>query len=161
MIKKYLPYIILPVLFVFLAGVIVACTYERGPMKLPTVTISPVQPANQQPQPANDDQKNLYPTTPEAVVQAFLLSLQADPASSINYLSAALRSNLPAEGPTALLAVSGEITGVAIQSGAVSLEPAAAQVDVGLQVAETIVTRRFNMLQEKEHWVITSIDVVE
>ena len=75
--------------------------------------------------------------------------------------------------------MSGVITGTAIESGAVSLDPPLAKVDVGFMVEEktplpegTLVVkkgdvkvemfnRRFNLIKEDDHWVINSIETVK
>jgi hypothetical protein len=180
--KKYLLYILVPLIFVLILTVFVACSYERGPMLIPTSTQLPTGPAAKAaatPQPAGNDSQKVYPATPETVVQAYLLALQADPALALRYLSTPLKSQLPVGGPSDLLAVTGVITGTAIQSGAASLDPPAAQVDVGLMVEEKTplpegtqvvkqaqvkveeFTRRFKLIKENDRWVINSIESVK
>jgi hypothetical protein len=176
--KRYLLYIAIPLVFILTITIFVACTYQRGPMLIPTATFLPTLAGGTAPTaalPAAADEQKVYPAVPEAVVQAFLLSLQADPALALRYISTPLKANLPGGGPADLLSLTGVITGTAIQSGAVSMDPPAAQVDVGLQVrldSETdkgqkatpqvkFVTRRFHLGKENEHWVITSIEAVK
>ena len=176
--KRYLPIFLIPLVFILVLTVFVACTYQREPMLRPTVTILPAttaaQPSTSASPTAADDQK-VYPATPEAVVQAFLLALQADPALALRYLSAPLKGKLPVGGPADLLTVTGVVTGTAIQSGAVSMDPPVAQVDVGLQVrldggseqkpqptpVTKNYTRRFNLGKENNHWVINGIEARE
>ena len=180
--KKYLLYILVPLVFVLSLTVFVACSYERGPMLLPTNTLLPSPPPAKAPaasQPAATEVQKVYPATPEAVVQAYLLSLQANPGLALRYLSASLKTQIPVGGPADLLQVSGVITGTAIESGAVSLDPPLAKVDVGFMVEEktplpegTLVVkkgdvkvemfnRRFNLIKEDDHWVINSIETVK
>jgi hypothetical protein len=173
--KRYLPYILIPLVFLMGVALFVACTYQRGPMLIPTATLLPTNPnvqASVAPQPAATEGEKVYPATPEAVVQAFLLSLQANPELALRYLSTPLKSQMPGGGPADLLSLTGVITGTAIQSGAVSMNPPVAQVDVGLQVrldqkteqtSKTteevkILTRRFNLGKENDRWVINSIE---
>ncbi len=155
--KKYLLYI-LPISIVFLLtlGVLAACTYERGPMQI-TLTA----PAAEAQKNVTEEDQMVYPNTPETLVQAFMLSLQANPELSSRYLSKSLRSTLPVGGPADLLSVSGVIEGVAIQSGAASLEPPAAQVDVGLQVDGQINQRRFHLIKEDDRWAIDQIEIMQ
>lgn len=165
--KKYLYFVWILLLFLILATLMVACSYERGPMLIPTQAPPPANPtaANANPQaltPTPGDDQQVYPATPEAVVQAFLLALQADQKLSLRYLAAPLRIKLPVSEPVDLLAVKGVIQGTAIQSGAVSMDPPGAEVVVGLQVDGQINLRRFNLIKESNgHWVISSIDTVK
>jgi hypothetical protein len=163
--KNYLLYILIPLVFVTAVAVLVACNYERGPMLLPTLTLPPANPTaanpNPQPTPTGEDQQ-VYPATPEAVVQAFLLALQVDQNLSLRYLSTTLKNKLPVNEPVDLLAVTGVIQGTAIQSGAVAMNPPGAEVVVGLQVDGKINLRRFNLAKEANgHWVISAVDKVE
>ena len=161
--KRYRLYILVSLVFVLVVTVFVACSYVAGPLLIPTSTLLPTQPALTT-QPAGNDDQKVYPASPEAVVQAFLLALQADPSLALRYLSSAAKSNLPAGGPVDLLAVTGIVQGTAIQSGAVSMDPPAAQVEVGLLVQTDPKVpgknhiRRFNLIKENDHWVISSID---
>ena len=158
--KKYLLYILpISIAFLLTLGVLAACTYERGPMQI-TLTAPPVEDQNTQKSVTEEDQM-VYPNTPETLVQAFMLSLQANPELSSRYLSKSLRSTLPVGGPADLLSLSGVIEGVAIQSGAASLEPPAAQVDVGLQVNGQINQRRFHLIKEEDRWAIDQIEIIQ
>ena len=162
--KKYLPYISGFVVILILLTLFVACTNKSLPIKTVTLTASPAMtvtistPAEKRLPTENSDQQVVYPNTPEGVVQAFLLALQARPELAPRYLSNDLRKNLPANGALDLLGVPGVIQGVAIQSGAASLDPPEAGVEVGFQVDQTMSLRRFHLLKENENWVIDKIE---
>ena len=176
--KRYLPLIVIPLVFILTVMVFVACTYQREPMIIPTALILPTSTAilpPAAPQPTGADEQKVYPATPEAVVQAFLLALQADPVLALRYLSTPLKGKITSGGPVELLNINGVITGTAIQSGAVSVDPPIAQVDIGLQVrldnstqpavkaTEDLknLTRRFELGKENDHWVINSIEAAQ
>ena len=163
--KKYLIYILVPLSFLLIVSLIIVFTYDRGPMLLPTSTIPVLSSATQtekvQVTSVGEDNKT-YPATPEAVVQAFLLALQADPSLALRYLSTSLKSSLPEGGPAALLTTDGVIEGIAIQSGAVSMQPPQAMVAVGLQIGGKTSLRRFVFIKENsDHWVINSVETVK
>ncbi|MCE1253239.1 MAG: hypothetical protein LWX83_06770 [Anaerolineae bacterium] len=159
--KKFLLYFLVILIVGLIALMtLVACSYERGPMKITLTPLTPSATSDAQKGAVVNDQM-AYPTTPEALVQAFMLSLQANPDLSSRYLSKTLRLALPVGGPAELLSVSGVIEGVAIQSGAASLEPPEALVDVGLQVNGTINQRRFHLVKEDDRWSIEQIEIMQ
>jgi len=80
--KKYLYFVWILLLFLILATLMVACSYERGPMLIPTQAPPPANPtaANANPQaltPTPGDDQQVYPATPEAVVENMRACLAA------------------------------------------------------------------------------------
>ena len=173
--KSIIPYVLVLILWIFLLGA--ACTYQRGPMLLATQKASPstVAPgeatttgepfqttlSTSLPLATAIGNKPLFPSTPEALVQAFILAQQDDPKLSEDYLSNTLKSKWANKKLADLMAIDGTIEGSAILSGAVAFQPPAAKVVVGLLVKGKNYSRQFNLIKENDHWAIDSVESVQ
>ena len=103
---------------------------------------------------------DIYPSTPEGVVEAFLIAYQGSQDQMKQYLSSGLITHLPSGGPAALLGFTGTLQGYVIQSGSGMLNPPGAIVKVGLQVGGKDLDRNFTLLQDNGKWVIDTIQSV-
>lgn len=99
----------------------------------------------------------LYPTTPEGVVQQFLTAYHENPDEMNKYLSSSLLSQIPAGGVAEYIGLKGLLRGFAVQ--AASLDPAArtASVEVGLVAEDAEHKLVFSLVLQDSHWVIVSI----
>jgi hypothetical protein len=100
---------------------------------------------------------DIYPSTSEGVVEAFLVAYQGSPDLMKQYLSSGLMTHLPAGGAAGLLGFSGTLQGYIIQSGSGMQNPPGAIVKVALQVGGKSLNRNFTLLQENGKWVIDTI----
>jgi hypothetical protein len=100
---------------------------------------------------------DIYPSTPEGVVEAFLIAYQGSPEQMKQYLSSGLITHLPSSGAAGLLKFSGTLQGYVIQSGSGMLNPPGAIVKVALQVGGKNLNRNFTLLQDNGKWVIDTI----
>lgn len=100
----------------------------------------------------------VYPQTPEMVVNAFLAAYQDNPAEMPSFLGAARLLAMPEGGVNALLGISGKLEGFAIQSAAVNPDPPEALLEVGLVVEGSEMRRRFHLSFEDDRWVIDNIE---
>lgn len=103
---------------------------------------------------------NVYPQTPEMVVNAFLSAYQDNPAEMSAFLSAARLLAMPEGGVNTLLGITGKLESFAIQSAAVNPNPPEALLEVGLMADGSEMIRRFHLLSEDERWVIDGIEAV-
>lgn len=97
-------------------------------------------------------------TSPEGTVQRFLYAFQYDQPGMVNYLSANLKSQVPAEGARALLQATGSLQGFLFKSGKMEPDKGTAEVEVGMIVDEVEISRGFILVQENGTWVIDRID---
>lgn len=97
-------------------------------------------------------------TTPEGTVQRFLYAFQYDQPGMVNYLSAKLKSQVPAEGARAILQATGSLQGYLFKSGKMEPDKGTAEVEVGMVVDEVEISRGFILIQENGIWVIDRID---
>lgn len=100
---------------------------------------------------------DIYPSTPEGVVEAFLIAYQGSPELMKQYLSSGLITHLPSGGAAGLLGFNGTLQGYVIQSGSGMLNPPGAIVKVALQVGGKNLNRNFTLLQDGGKWVIDTI----
>ncbi|MDR3575588.1 MAG: hypothetical protein P4L50_17145 [Anaerolineaceae bacterium] len=100
---------------------------------------------------------DIYPSTPEGVVESFLIAYQGSPDQMKQYLSSGLITHLPASGAAGLLGFKGTLQGYVIQSGSGMLNPPGAIVKVALQVGGQVLNRNFTLLQDNGKWVIDTI----
>jgi len=103
---------------------------------------------------------DIYPSTPEGVVEAFLIAYQGSPDQMKQYLSSGLITHLPAGGAAGLLSFTGTLQGYVIQSGSGMLNPPGAIVKVALEVGQQDLNRNFTLVQENGKWVIDTIQNV-
>jgi hypothetical protein len=103
---------------------------------------------------------DIYPSTPEGVVEAFLIAYQGSPDLMKQYLSSGLITHLPTGGAAGLLGFNGTLQGYVIQSGSGMLNPPGAIVKVALKVGGQDLNRNFTLLQENGKWVIDTIQNV-
>lgn len=99
----------------------------------------------------------LYPSTPEGVVQQFLTAYHENPNEMNKYLSPSLLSQMPVGGVAEYIGLKGLLQGFAIQ--AASLDPTArtASVEVELVADDTERKLAFSLVLQDSHWVIVSI----
>ncbi len=97
-------------------------------------------------------------TTPEGTVERFLYAFQYDQPGMVNYLSANLKSQVPAEGARAILEATGSLQGYLFKSGKMEPDKGTAEVEVGMIVDEVEISRGFILIQENGVWVIDRID---
>ncbi|NPV76400.1 MAG: hypothetical protein HPY59_08485 [Anaerolineae bacterium] len=102
----------------------------------------------------------VYPQTPEMVVNAFLTAYQDNPVEMSSFLGAARLLSMPEGGVNALLGVTGKLEGFAIQSAAVNPDPPEALLEVGLAVDGSEMRRRFHLSFENGRWVIENIETI-
>jgi hypothetical protein len=100
---------------------------------------------------------DMYPSTPEGVVEAYLIAYQGSPELMKQYLSSGLLTHLPVGGAAGLLGFSGTLQGYVIQSGSGMLNPPGAIVKVALKVGGQDLNRNFTLLQDNGKWVIDTI----
>lgn len=98
-----------------------------------------------------------YPADPEGVVAAFLTAYQDNPQDMQSYLSSGRLADLPEGGVNAFLGITGQLDGFAIQSAAVSPNPPAAVIAVGMVVDGSETSRYFYLAFDYSHWVIDDI----
>jgi len=100
---------------------------------------------------------DIYPSTSEGVVEAFLEAYQGNPDQMKQYLSSGLITHLPAGGAAGLLKFSGTLQGYVIQSGSGMMNPPGAIVKVALRVNGQDLNRNFTLVQDNGKWVIDTI----
>ncbi|MCC6146939.1 MAG: hypothetical protein IT308_05165 [Anaerolineaceae bacterium] len=101
---------------------------------------------------------DVYPQSPEMVVNSFLAAYQDNQAEMFPFLSASRLLAMPEGGMQAMLGITGNLEGFAIQSAAVSTQPPAASLDVGMVVDGTEILRRFQLIFEEDRWVIDAVE---
>jgi len=154
------------ILFTVLALAVAACNLpQHGADTLPVpqatgaVRTAAVTPPAAQPtgQPAAAGGATPAPADPSAVVQSFLVAYPDDTAGMLSCLSSSLRAALPAGGPGMLLQVEGDVNGFVVQSGSEVPDPPQAVVLVDMVAGGSRLSRTFNLVKEKDRWLINSI----
>jgi hypothetical protein len=97
--------------------------------------------------PTNAEQ--LYPSTPEEVIRAFLIAYPIDQIYAVQYLSPAYVEKLDAESVSHLLPATGEISGFIIEEGSSSAE---------LEKSEILANVAFNDLSSR---ILFSLEIVD
>jgi len=153
-----LPSTALPVIEVTLPGMFLPAT--GTPAIAPSVQgAAPATEAAQPAAPVPTLQKpSDMDTSPEGTVQRFLYAFQYDQPGMVNYLSANLKSQVPAEGARAILQATGSLQGYLFKSGKMEPDKGTAEVEVGMVVDEVEISRGFVLIQENGVWVIDRID---
>ena len=93
--------------------------------------------------------EQLYPSTPEEVIRAFLISYPVDQIFAIQYLSPEYVKNLDSESVSHLLPSTGEITGFIIEEGSSSAE---------IEKSEILANVAFHDLSSK---ILFSLEIVD
>ncbi len=101
--------------------------------------------------------KNLYPSSPEEVVQAFVSTYPADQIYAVQYLSPAYVKNLDAQSVANLLPDSGEVTGFIIESGSTSVEGEKSEILASVAFESTSSEILFNLEIVDGRWAISQI----
>jgi hypothetical protein len=98
-----------------------------------------------------------YPSTPEEVIRAFLISYPMDQINSIQYLSPTFLSTLDAASISGLLPASGDITGFIIEKGVTSTELKASEILANIAFESMSSQVQFNLEIVDGRWVINQI----
>lgn len=133
-------------------------TTAAEPVVTPAIfpTASPI-PSQAAAEPSVAMTMTVYPPDPEGVVSAFLAAYQGQRQDMPSYLSSGRMANLPEGGAVALLGVTGQLDGFAIQSAAVSPDPPTAIVEVGMVVDGGQILRQFYLVFDYSRWAIDDI----
>ncbi len=101
--------------------------------------------------------ENHYPSTPEEVIKAFLISYPTDPIFAVQYLSPSLVSNLDADSASKLLPASGDISGFIIVKGDTSAESEKSEILTNIAFQSMSSEIQFNLEIVDGRWVINQI----
>jgi hypothetical protein len=96
-----------------------------------------------------------YPTSPEGVVQAFLVTYDNSPLDAIPYLSSGAQASF---NPN-LLQFNGSLEGFTIDQAAVNPDLPGAFIGVAIQSAGDETRRDFTLVKENGQWKIETISV--
>jgi hypothetical protein len=99
----------------------------------------------------------IYPATPEAVIQEFLSAYTSDPAQMNQYLSEKYLAKASIN-PGAAAGLEGMLNGFAVQSAAVVPQVGEAVVVVGIVLDQKESQRKFHLIQQNGHWVVDQVD---
>lgn len=102
-----------------------------------------------------------YPSTPEGVVQAFLIAYQESPDDMSDYVTGTRRSHLPPGGSVGMLQILGPLEGVLIKSAVVNPDPPFAAILAIVKAGGIESQRQFLLDKENERWGINQIDVIQ
>lgn len=141
--------------FILLLGLILltACQLENPPQEN-VVTVTPTL-SMQVDTPAviNND----YPSTPEEVIRAFIITYPTNPISAILYLSPSYVSKLDAASASNLLPASGDVTGFIIEKGTISAESEQSEIIANIAFENMSSQVQFNLIIVDGRWVINEI----
>lgn len=101
--------------------------------------------------------ENQYPSTPEEVIRAFLISYPTDPIYAVQYLSPSFVSSLTAASATKLLPASGDISGFIIEKGDTSAESEKSEILTNIAFQSMSSEVQFNLEIVDGRWVISQI----
>jgi hypothetical protein len=102
-----------------------------------------------------------YPTTPEEVVQTFLIAYQERPDDMSNYLTATRRGNLPPGGSVGMLQILGSLEGVLVKSAVVNPDPPIAVIVAIIKSGGIDSQRQFILNRENDRWGIDEIQTIQ
>jgi len=98
-----------------------------------------------------------YPSTPEDVIQSFLMSYPVDPVYAVQFLSPSLVKDLDADSVARLLPGSGDIKGFIIESGASSAEAEKSEILTNIAFDDLSAQVMFTLEIVDGRWVINKI----
>lgn len=99
----------------------------------------------------------LYPSTPEEVIRAFLITYPVDQVYAIQYLSPNYVKDLDADSVSKLLPGTGEIIGFIIESGSSSSESEESEILVNIAFQDLSSEITFSLEIVDGRWVIRNI----
>lgn len=102
-----------------------------------------------------------YPSTPEGVVQSFLIAYQESPDDMSDYVTGSRRSNFPPGGSVGMLQILGPLEGVLIKSAVVNPDPPFAAIVAIVKAGGIESQRQFILNKENDRWGIDLIEVVK
>jgi hypothetical protein len=98
-----------------------------------------------------------YPTSPEGVVQAFLVAYQEEPDMMLQYLDQSVFGGWTPESIVENLQFNGMIDSFAIRNATVNNDPAEAVVVVDILISGELLQRSFLLTPHDLYWTIYSI----
>jgi hypothetical protein len=101
--------------------------------------------------------ENQYPSTPEEVIRAFLISYPTDQIYAVQYLSPSYVSKLDANSVSKLLPASGDISGFIIEKGDTSAESEKSEILTNIAFQSMSSEVQFNLIIVEGRWVIDQI----
>lgn len=101
--------------------------------------------------------ENQYPSTPEEVIKAFLISYPTDNVFAVQYLSPAYVSTLDADSASKLLPATGDISGFIIEKGDTSAESEKSEILTNIAFQNMSSEVQFNLIIVDGRWVIDKI----
>lgn len=130
-----------------------ACQLENPPQES-VVTVTPTLPIPvETPLMVNNE----YPSTPEEVIKAFIITYPTNPISAILYLSPSYVSKLNAASASNLLPASGDVTGFIIEKGTISAESEQSEIIANIAFENMSSQVQFNLVIVDGRWVINQI----
>ena len=102
-----------------------------------------------------------YPTSPEGVVQAFLVAYQEEPQMMLQYLDQGVFGGWTPESIVENLQFNGMIDSFAIRNATVNNDPAEAVVIVDILIGGEVLQRSFLLTPHDLYWTIYSITRIE
>lgn len=141
-------------------GVFLLAACERS-----SATVVPVVPtggttetASQPTADVAENTLNAYPSSPEEVIEAFLVSYPVDTVYSIQFLSPGLVKDLDVESVSKLLPGTGEIKGFIIESGSTSAEAERSEILASIAFEDRSTQVVFHLEIVDGRWVIEKIN---
>lgn len=101
--------------------------------------------------------ENMYPSSPEEVIRAFLQTYPVDSVNAVQYLSPSLVKDLDVDSVAKLLPGSGDINGFIIESGSSSAEDEKSEIRASIAFADISTEVVFNLEIDDGRWVISKI----
>ena len=101
--------------------------------------------------------ENMYPSSPEEVIRAFLQTYPVDSVNAVQYLSPSLVKDLDVDSVAKLLPGSGDINGFIIESGSSSAEDEKSEILASIAFADVSTEVLFNLEIDDGRWVISKI----
>ena len=101
--------------------------------------------------------ENMYPSSPEEVIRAFLQTYPVDSVNAVQYLSPSLVKDLDVDSVAKLLPGSGDINGFIIESGSSSAEDEKSEIRASIAFADVSTEVVFNLEIDDGRWVISKI----
>jgi hypothetical protein len=139
-------------LFLLLGLILLSsCRLKNTPQESLLINTPVVQPAT------TSVTENQYPSTPEEVIKAFLISYPTDQVFAVQYLSPAYVSTLDAESASKLLPASGDISGFIIEKGDTSSESEKSEILTNIAFQNMSSEVQFNLIIVDGRWVIDKI----
>lgn len=142
-----------------LLGMIFLAGCERSSATV--VPVSPVETSESTPQSTEAVAESLessYPSSPEEVIEAFLVTYPVDTVYSIQFLSPGLVKDLDVESVSKLLPGKGEIKGFIIESGSTSAEAERSEILASIAFEDKEAQVVFHLEIVDGRWVIEKIN---